>query len=222
MELAKYILRKRIRHMDFTIISCNCWGSSIYQELGMEYNTPFVGLFFFAPCYLKLLGNLDAYLKSDLTFISTSKYSIANESRVSQSLNYPIGLLDGDVEVHFLHCKSEEEAKEKWYSRRARMNMKNLFIGFDDRDLVEPHHLVEFDNMDFPRKVVFTAHAHPEIKSVVWLKEYNDLPFVKNLFSHRDIYKRHFDVADWLNGGSGRITLPIKIINRLLEVKSEE
>ena len=83
---------KRHVPLDFTIVSSNCLGSRIYQELTLPYNTPFVGLFLYTPCYIKLLQNLKDYLQRPITFIEISKYDEANKLRMSLENNYPIGL----------------------------------------------------------------------------------------------------------------------------------
>lgn len=218
-SLANLILRWRVKDKSFTIVSVDCWGSSIYQEMGLSYNTPFVGLFFHAPCFIKLLSNLQEYLQSDLSFASVSKYPTANEDREKRSDYYPIGLLHGHVEIHFLHYSSEEEARSKWNQRRARMNMENLFVEFSDRNLCAYEHLLEFDRMNFPHKVVFTAQPHPEIRSGVWLSEFAAKPYIDNIYNKTYVYKRHFDMADWLNGGSGKVTFPYSLLSKLLEVR---
>ncbi len=141
----------------------------------------------------------------------------ANQSRDKSSNYYPIGKLGDDVEVHFLHYKDEETARKKWYSRRERINMNNLFVEFSDRNLCEKSHLLEFDRLDFRNKVVFTAQYHPDIKSSVWLNEYVSENYIKNIYVIISIYKSHFDVADWLNGGSGRVNSFLKILNNVLE-----
>jgi uncharacterized protein (DUF1919 family) len=88
------------------LISRNCWGGQAYQSLGLPYNSPFVGLFLFGPCYMKLLRDFDSYMQMELEFIEISKYADAYN-------NHPIALL-GDVEIHFQHYGSIEEAREKW------------------------------------------------------------------------------------------------------------
>jgi len=42
--------RIKIDNHNFSIISSNCVGAKIYQEFGLPYKTPFVGVFLFAPC----------------------------------------------------------------------------------------------------------------------------------------------------------------------------
>lgn len=38
-----------LKNKCFTIISNNCWGGFVYQKFNLQYRTPFVGLFIFAP-----------------------------------------------------------------------------------------------------------------------------------------------------------------------------
>ncbi|GAB4539749.1 MAG: DUF1919 domain-containing protein [Anaerolineales bacterium] len=216
-QLESVIFRQRVKQKDFTIVSVDCWGSSLYQELGLPYNTPFVGLFFYAPCYITLLQNFASLLSEDIAFSNKSKYAEANEYRATESHFYPIGLLGGAVEIHFLHYQTEEEAREKWRRRRARMNMENLFFEFSDRNLCVPEHLSAFDALPYPRKIVFTAARQPNIKSSVWLPVYQGKPHIGNIYTHREQYKRYFDAANWLNGGDGQPTPLYKILQRTLQ-----
>lgn len=78
---------------NFCIISHNCWGAEIYKELNIQYNTPFVGLFIPATCYIKLLSNTNHWLKQPLEFSTISKYDFYNHFRKERNNFYPIGLL---------------------------------------------------------------------------------------------------------------------------------
>lgn len=62
-------LKSKLTNKDFTIISNNCWGAFVYQKFNLQYNTPFVGLFLFAPDYIKLLKNFENMINNKLTFI---------------------------------------------------------------------------------------------------------------------------------------------------------
>ena len=60
----------KLQNKNFVIISNNCFGGQAYRSLQLPYNTPFVGLFLYGPCYLKLLQNFGFYLNQDLIQIS--------------------------------------------------------------------------------------------------------------------------------------------------------
>jgi len=211
--VTRNIMRSRLQNTDFTIISSNCWGSRVYQELRLPYQTPFVGLYLYAPCFLYLLKNIDL-LKSELEFIDKSKYPLQNADR-----RYPIGVLGGKVEIHFLHYKDAIEAREKWVTRCARINLNRIFVAFTDRDLCTPDHLYEFDHLEFAYKVAFTAQAYPRLNSVIWLPEYAGQPNIGDIFTDYYISKRHFDVINWLNGGTGKLGSANAFVNHILEVK---
>jgi uncharacterized protein (DUF1919 family) len=198
--LSEWKNKKRLNHQlknkTFTIISSNCWGSTVYEDVGIQYLTPTVGLFFYAPCYIKFLKNLEFFLSLDLQFIEKSKYEEANILRAKKW--YPLGILDG-VEIHFLHYKTEADAKKKWIRRINRINFDNLFISFTDRDRCSVENIYEFDTLPFKNKVCFTAKEYKESKSVIWIKEYSGKPCVGDLYSERKIVARYFDAIDWLN-----------------------
>lgn len=218
-SLARSILKTRLRNRDFTIISNNCWGAEVYKDLELPYATPFVGLFLFAPCYLRLLNNLKAYLETVPNFTNTSRYKFANKQR-KQGIwdQYPIGLLGEDIEVHFMHYSSVSEASEKWARRVSRINWdkKNIFLKFCDRGLCTEENMKEFDQLDFPNKVCFTAKKYSHFKSNVWVRECRDEPYVIDGGSLYKVCGKYFNVIDWLNGGSGHIKLTQKLLNQVI------
>lgn len=179
--------RERLVNKDFTIISDNCWGGQIYQELNIPYNTPFVGLFIFSPDYIKLLENLEYYLNLELRFVKNSKYG---------NFKYPIGILD-DVEIHFLHYFSEEEAKEKWERRAKRINWSNILVKMNDADLCDLSLIKRYDSLDY-YKVFFSAKKIDNIKSLVYLEDLEKYGYVKN-GKDMKVYRKYFDVVEWIN-----------------------
>lgn len=220
-ELEMLIFRQRIHNKGFSIVSSNCWGSRIYQEMGLPYNTPFAGLFIAAPCYIKLLGDLTYCLESKIEFTDVSRYPVLEQDRRTNNC-YPVGLLRGDVEIHFQHYHSEKEAREKWSRRLKRMNMNNLFVSFTDRDFCTKEHLQTFDTLPFDHKICFTAQPYPEIKSSVYLPEYKGHPHVGELYSNHHISRKYFDIPDWLNGGSGtyKLSNPLGLLGRSFTTQS--
>ena len=44
-----------LKNKTVTILSNNCWGTFMYKYCNLEFNSPFIGLFVFAPDYIKLL-----------------------------------------------------------------------------------------------------------------------------------------------------------------------
>ncbi len=70
---------------------------------------------------------------------------------------YPIGQLDGKVEIHFLHYHTEEEAAEKWYRRAKRVNFNKLMILGMEQNLCTEQDIINFDSLPFENKYFFST-----------------------------------------------------------------
>lgn len=192
----------RLENKNFVIISRNCWGGQAYQWLGIPYNTPFVGLFLFGPCYMKLLRDFDAYMQMELDFCKTSKYEEAY-------CDYPIGLL-GDVEIHFQHYKDKEEAREKWLRRRDRMltftNKDNYFFTICDRRRTSAEDILEFHKMNFKHKLSFSFYKIQDLSKIRHIRFIKDPRKKKGVPSNgKKRFKLtflYFDLVKWLNTGN--------------------
>ena len=189
--------RRRIRPEPFTIVSNDCWGPEVYQHLDRPYTTPFVGMFIQGPCFLRLLKDLDRYLGAPLEFTERSSYDDVQGPRDSgQVPETPIGVLAGDVEIHFVHLPNEAEAREKWERRVARINPDRLAVkACTGKDGFTDELLREFDALPYERKVVLSDRPLPGIASTVVLK-----PYVTNGALQFPYSRERFDVVRWLNG----------------------
>jgi uncharacterized protein (DUF1919 family) len=175
-----YSARKRLKNKDFSIISNNCLAGNIYRRFRLPYQSPTVGLFFFSPDYLNFLERFDYYLEQPLSFTKVSKYAWVNESQKTKP--YPIGLLGNDLEIHFLHYKTEQEATEKWIRRIQRINFDNLFFIYSDLiDAFQPELIARYTILNFERKVIL---SQPKWTDVLLMNTENG----------------YFDVTRWLNG----------------------
>lgn len=181
--------RKRLlKFTDFTIISNNCWGGLVYQYFGLPYATPTIGLFMMDDDFIKFLENLDYYLSQSLVFIphSESKYQERLNRETTAKDSYPIALLD-DVEVHFLHYKSSEEAERKWEYRKNRINKDHLLVKMSQRSSNDDAILERFEKLPFENKICFTESVRigkefihiPELKRLN-IQGGDETPFVKD------------------------------------------
>lgn len=151
-RIRRYYNRKKIKSRDFTIISNNCWAGKVYQYLDMPYLSPTVGLYFFSDDYLKFVSNLRYYMSLELSFI-TIEGSRYQETLIERGRICPIGVLD-DVEIVFLHYKSEQEAKEKWDRRKARINWDHLIFKFSKMNLCSEEHMKSFAELPYENKIL--------------------------------------------------------------------
>lgn len=186
---------KKLLIKDFTIISNNCYAGLIYQHLDLPYQSPTVGLYFFADEYIKFLKNFNEYIHMDLKFIDVKSSKYYEELCRLHQENKIIGVL-GDVEIVFLHYHSEKETYEKWKKRCARINYDNIIFKFCDQNLCTYQHLLEFDNLPYKYKYCFTAKDYKKIKSHIWMKRYKNCDYVLD-----DAYftQKYLNVVEYLN-----------------------
>ena len=196
-QLAARLMRRRVTARNFTIISNDCWAGMAYEELGMRYDTPFVGLFLVLDDYMRLLRNLKLYCASQVEFAAQSRHEEINAWREVIRKPYPIGVLGGDVEVQFLHYASREEAAAKWTRRAQRIHWDNLFVKlcWHDGPRMESW-LREFDELPFARKLALVPRDVSGTKSCVRLRDYTTDGSAQYWRAHLE-----FDIAAWLNTG---------------------
>jgi uncharacterized protein (DUF1919 family) len=184
--------RKLLKNHDFSIISNNCIGALISHDLNQKFLSPTVNLFLTTKDFIEFVENLDYYLQLEI------------EEITKDNVNYPVGKL-GELEVHFVHYHSIEEAKAKWDERRKRINYKNLFIMMTDNDGCSEEVMQRFDNLPFQNKVLFTKKEYLQFKSTFYIKGYEndfsvgDLTAYKNILGNK-LYD-NFNYVKWLNNG---------------------
>lgn len=163
--------RKKLTVTNFTIISNNCWGGTIYESYNLPKQSPTVGLFIMPQDYIKFLKNLRGYLSHQLKFINPQNSRwVEAKSKDNRFGQYPIGVLtDGndEIEIFFLHYHDEQEALEKWERRCQRINWDRLLVKFNDQNGCTENEIAEFDNLPYKHKVCFTVKDYPKYKSVI-------------------------------------------------------
>ena len=163
------IRRLRLRNRSVSIISNDCFSSFMYQFYKIPFNSPFVGLMIMPDDYLKLLEN-PSILETPpaMTTSSHSRY----KHIVVDKAEYPLGILPGGIEIHFLHYKSVEEAFDKWTRRLKRLDWNNCIVKFSYNNGCTDDHLKQFDALPFPNKIAFAPHAVEGVESLMVLKEF--------------------------------------------------
>jgi uncharacterized protein (DUF1919 family) len=193
------LLRSLAGDRPFTIVSNNCWGAHVYQALGVPYATPFVGLFIPPESYLTLLGDFARLMRAGLEFTPASRSPSVNAWREADGLRFPIGLLDGEVEIDFQHYPDEAAAREAWRRRSARIvsDPGRLFFKFDDREGATAAHIDAFCGLGLPNKVCFTAKADAAPTIVVPPAPGED--HAPDGVSLAAISRRHFNTLRWIS-----------------------
>jgi uncharacterized protein (DUF1919 family) len=191
--------RRKLKNRTFSIIGNNCFAGGMYHKFGLQYNTPTIWTYIFPDDYLRFLKNLDWYLTQPLTFTKDTKHQMAHRNSELTGQSYPIGVLGGDVEIHFMHCHSEAEAEQKWQRRLKRLNRNNLFVVFSDGEEYRDEHLAQFEKLPYPHKVFFSSKPHPHSNCTVFIRDYEKEVHVYDSTRNRR-YEKYFDLVKWLNG----------------------
>lgn len=183
---------------NFSIICNNCLGGFIYQHYNIEYRTPTLGLFFLARDYVKFLSDIKFYLSKQLEFIKPNESIYYEEFKKSDlSIDFPIAKLS-DIEIFFMHYKTEDEVLEKWNRRINKINWNNLIIIFAENETCNLEIIKQFDALPFKNKICFTRDDHKEIKSSCFIEEMKD---PKRSWDMETIMK-HFDISKFINNRS--------------------
>lgn len=194
-KIMKYINRIGLKNKDFTIVSNNCWGGFVYQKFGLEYKTPFIGLFIFTPDYIELLKNFKELIFKELKFINfeQSKYY---EEIIKNNHIYPIAKIGDNIEIHFLHYKSNEEAAEKWKRRVKRINFSNILFKLSEDNLCTDKEIKEFNNLNVKHKICFTSKVYTQFKDTICIEECVNNGVVKG---EHQYYEKYIDIKSILN-----------------------
>ena len=157
----------------------------------MKYNTPTLGLFFVYPDYIEFLSNLKYYLtEAKLSFTTQSRYQEYNELRDRWPFQYPIGVLDDKIEIHFLHYHSNNEAKTKWIRRSERINWDKLLIVGMDQNRCTENDIKAFDRLSYRDKVFFSSKPI-EGDSIIFMKEFEKMGKVGDPYKKGHVFYKY-------------------------------
>lgn len=146
-------IRKKIKGKKVSIISSDCLGGILYHDMGLEFDSPTINLFFKESDY------------SFLNFCLDIDYYLNKEIVVKDDINFPKGIIRGDdrhqdVNIGFMHYQTAIDAKESWDKRKKRIQ-KNRIIFYlkfelDKQDLF---YINKIDNIF----VITSQKTNPEL-----------------------------------------------------------
>ena len=173
-----------------SVFSMNCFGGHIYQDMNIPYESPTAGLFFFADDFCSILEDMDI-LKRGVVFLDKSKWKKVNERMASREHPYPIGCFEGtDIEIHFLHYHTKEEAIVKWQRRLERFNFNNFIaIGFQQNECSKET-IERFERLDIKNKMFFT-NWDLKLDHAVYISEFKDKLSSPDPYKYVNIYYRY-------------------------------
>ncbi len=164
-DLEKYL---QVKMLKISIFAINCWGGLTYNQLGLEFMSPFINMSESVGDYIKIMKNPKFYLESTLQFK-------CNGIEPHLKTMYPICQLE-DVDLHFNHYASYEQAKELWDKRKQRINWDNLFLMMYTKDYEEATKFIE---LPYDNKICFVPFETNE-KDLMYVDFYRNcdgIPF---------------------------------------------
>jgi uncharacterized protein (DUF1919 family) len=185
-------MRNQLTNKDFTLISSNCISGILSHDLGLEFRSPTVNLFFTADDFVKFCLHLDEYLKEELI----------SDDEMSKEKGYPVSRL-WDIHLYGVHYHSHHELMNAWNRRKERINHNNLFICMTDRNDCTNETVAQFAKVPYP-KVLFSHKPYSEYPFVVYVPDFSkesevgQLQFYADMQGHR-YYEKYFDWTSWLN-----------------------
>jgi uncharacterized protein (DUF1919 family) len=160
---------KQLLTDDFTIISNNCWGGTVYESYGIQKRSPTIGMFIMPADYISFIKNLENYLRQPILFITPEESKWKDTLKYKSNWGtYLIARL-GDIELHMLHYDNEYIAEKKWESRVERINLERVIFKFNDQNNCTRQHIKEFMELPFKHKLCFVASKQMKISSDVIL-----------------------------------------------------
>ena len=145
---SKKTIRKNQIKKQICIVTNNCYGTKYYHKNKLQYNSPFIGLFLYTECFIKLLENFKQYMRIKPVKCTKSKYG---------DKKYPVFKIK-DIEVHCLHDKDVKESIEKWERRKQRMpSLSKCYIKMCDHDRYEDDFGRRFVKLRFKKKKLFLS-----------------------------------------------------------------
>ncbi|MGN9154865.1 DUF1919 domain-containing protein [Bariatricus sp. HCP3S3_E12] len=181
-------LRARLTNDNFSILCPNCIGGTMYKKLGKQFLSPTINLWMTQRDFIKFAVNLKEYIKEDLKFVETDK-------------NYPVATL-GDIELNFLHYKTEQEAEEAWNRRKQRINYDNIYILLYYRDGYTIDEIREIEKAVCRNLVLLTAKPLP-LDYAQYIKPRLDRPngdsFIDDNIWGTRTFEKQWDFVGWLN-----------------------
>lgn len=188
-------INQKLEGIDFTIFSNNCLGGVFYHDAGRQFTSPTINTAFDGEDFIKFLERPHHYFSSVMKFIKWPGH------------NYPIARID-DIEVRFVHYKSNEECEKKWHERAERIVWDNIFIVATNHDgMYQAKCLERFDKLPYKNKIMFVSNPELKYEWAVLVPQFKNRWQVRIMTNYANIkgeryYETCFDIAQWIKNES--------------------
>lgn len=187
-----YFRRKLLKSQSISFVANNCIAGHFYEMAGILMSSPTINTGLTPEDFIKLCKSPQKYLNMD---IKCDRMGFHNENN-NESPNrlYPIGRLD-DIEVHFVHEKTGQDAEDKWNTLRENVDFENLIFLLADNHTNGIPIRVQKEFMELPQRHLLVING----KTKYCTSSYDviqNLPYA----SLDKALENYFDFVGWLNG----------------------
>lgn len=184
-------IKEKLSKVDFTIFSNNCLGGVFYHDADKQFTSPLINTALDGDDFIRFLERPEYYLKHEMEFITWKGH------------NYPIARID-DIEVRFVHYKSNEEAESKWRERSDRIIWDNIYVIATNHDGLGREILLErFNQLPYLNKILFVSREYPQYDWAICVPQFKNRFQVKIMtnianFQGQRYYELVFDIPQWI------------------------
>lgn len=184
-------MKEALGDLDFTVFSNNCLGGVFYHDAGKRFTSPLINTAMDGEDFIRFLKRPDYYINHKFEFIKWEGH------------NYPIARVD-DIEIRFVHYKSNEEAEQKFRERAKRIIWENIFIIATNHDGLNSAECMEaFDKLPYKNKVMFVSKEFPQYDWAVLVPQFKNRFQVRIMtdfanFKGQRYYETAFNLVDWI------------------------
>lgn len=194
-ELNQEIREKLQNVKPFTIFSNNCLSGVFYHDAGLQFTSPLINTAMDGEDFLKFVENPKHYIQQEPEFFTWP------------GRDFPIARFD-DIEVNFVHYKTQEECIEAWKKRSERIVWDNIFIVATNHDGMNHDDCMErFDRLPYKNKIMFVSKDYPQYDWAIPIRQFKNRFQCRITTSFADMkghryYETAFDIAKWISDNS--------------------
>lgn len=192
--------RRKLEKKDISILCNNCTGGFILHDLGLRFDSPTINMFFHNLDFFDFVEHFEYYIKQPLIQIKNPRYD-------TNAPDYPVAILSGggyyrDIELHFLHYKSFDEANAKWEIRKSRLHPENLYVIWTFMGMPQDEEIyARAQKLPVKNKVLFVNHPvnHEKYPNFFYIKGFENQVGTGQLGAFMNLKgERYYDQFDYV------------------------
>lgn len=187
------VLKRRLKNTNPTIIANDCFGTFVYHNLGLRFNSPTINLYFSKEDFIIFVQNLRGFLEAQLIEVH------------DETKKFPVGELEYNgkkIQINFMHYPTFEYAKMKWDDRKKRVDFSNIYIIQMISSKITKKDILDFENLPYKNKILIANENLTNSPNIIVHNILNKKNYKPGeILSYRTIFskKRYMDKIDYVS-----------------------